>query len=507
MSERAAVTVVGIGDDGWDGLTETARAALQQAPMIVGSTRQLGLLPDLGVRRQPLPSPLLSQLDDLVASNPGLCLLASGDPMLHGLGATLARRLGAGRLRVLPAVSSVALACARLGWAGHEVDVVSLVTRPVEVVLPAVQPGGRAIVLCRDGGTPAALARLLADRGWGDSELTVLEHLGGEAEQVTGPLRAAAMGDGRYADLAVVALVGVPGRDAVVLPRIPGLPDDAYESDGQLTKPRGPGAGPGARSPPGPGSCCGTSAPAAAASGSSGCGSTPAAAPSRSNAARTGPSGSAATPPPSASPTWRSSAATPPRRCRACPAPDAVFVGGGVTADGLLETCWERLAPGGRLVANAVTLESEAVLHRWQRAVGGRPGAAGRQPRRPARRVHRLAARPPGHPVAGDPAVTVYFIGAGPGAPDLLTVRAQRLLAEAPVCLYAGSLVPPEVLAATRPAARLVDTADLDLDAITAELVAAHATGHDVARLHSGDPSIFSAVAEQMRRLDEAGVP
>ena len=154
MSGRAAVTVVGIGDDGWDGLTETARAALRQAPMIVGSTRQLALLPDLGVRRQPLPSPLLSQLDDLVASNPGLCLLASGDPMLHGLGATLARRLGAGRLRVLPAVSSVALACARLGWAGHEVDVVSLVSRPVEVVLPAVQPGGRAIVLCRDGGTP-----------------------------------------------------------------------------------------------------------------------------------------------------------------------------------------------------------------------------------------------------------------------------------------------------------------------------------------------------------------
>ena len=103
--------------------------------------------------------------------------------------------------------------------------------------------------------------------------------------------------------------------------------------------------------------------------------------------------------------------------------------------------------------------------------------------------------------------MTVWFVGAGPGAPDLLTVRAQRLLAEATVVLYAGSLVPPEVLAATRPGARLVDTADLDLDAITAELVAAHRAGHDVVRLHSGDPSIFSAVAEQARRLDEAGVP
>jgi precorrin-4/cobalt-precorrin-4 C11-methyltransferase len=103
--------------------------------------------------------------------------------------------------------------------------------------------------------------------------------------------------------------------------------------------------------------------------------------------------------------------------------------------------------------------------------------------------------------------MTVYFIGAGPGAPDLLTVRAQRLIGAAPVVLYAGSLVPPDVLAGARPGARLVDTAGLDLDQITAELVSAHRAGHDVARLHSGDPSIFSAVAEQARRLDAAGVP
>jgi precorrin-4/cobalt-precorrin-4 C11-methyltransferase len=103
--------------------------------------------------------------------------------------------------------------------------------------------------------------------------------------------------------------------------------------------------------------------------------------------------------------------------------------------------------------------------------------------------------------------MTVWFVGAGPGAPDLLTVRAQRLLAEAAVVLYAGSLVPAEILADTRSDARLVDTAGLDLDAIIGELVSAHASGHDVVRLHSGDPSIFSAVAEQARRLDAAGVP
>ncbi|GGU28494.1 precorrin-4 C(11)-methyltransferase [Streptomyces lavendofoliae] len=103
--------------------------------------------------------------------------------------------------------------------------------------------------------------------------------------------------------------------------------------------------------------------------------------------------------------------------------------------------------------------------------------------------------------------MTVYFIGAGPGAADLITVRGARTLASCRVCLYAGSLVPRELLAECPPDARLVDTARLDLDAITAELVRAHEEGHDVARLHSGDPSVFSAVAEQMRRLDAAGIP
>jgi precorrin-4/cobalt-precorrin-4 C11-methyltransferase len=103
--------------------------------------------------------------------------------------------------------------------------------------------------------------------------------------------------------------------------------------------------------------------------------------------------------------------------------------------------------------------------------------------------------------------MTVHFIGAGPGAADLVTVRAARIIAAAPVILYAGALVPRELLDTARADARLVDTADLDLDRITAELVAAHEAGLDVARLHSGDPSIYSAMAEQMRRLDAAGVP
>ncbi|GAA0472616.1 precorrin-4 C(11)-methyltransferase [Streptomyces sp. NPDC046215] len=103
--------------------------------------------------------------------------------------------------------------------------------------------------------------------------------------------------------------------------------------------------------------------------------------------------------------------------------------------------------------------------------------------------------------------MTVYFIGAGPGAADLITVRGARTLARCGVCLYAGSLVPRELLAECPPDARLVDTARMDLDAITEEFLAAHRAGQDVARLHSGDPAVFSAVAEQMRRLDAAGIP
>jgi precorrin-4/cobalt-precorrin-4 C11-methyltransferase len=117
-----------------------------------------------------------------------------------------------------------------------------------------------------------------------------------------------------------------------------------------------------------------------------------------------------------------------------------------------------------------------------------------------------MAAGDAGDPVGGDEVVTVYFIGAGPGAADLITVRGQRLLEQCPVCLYAGSIMPEDLLALCPPYARVVDTGPLTLDAIITEITGAHAAGHDVARLHSGDPSIYSAVAEQCRRLDTLGI-
>lgn len=364
------VTVVGIGADGWAGLTEAARQALRAAAVIVGSSRQLALLPDLGARCVPLPSPLLEHLDDLVADNPGLCLLASGDPTLHGIGATLARRLGPGRLRILPAVSSVSLACARLGWPQQEVTVLSLVSRPAEAVLAALQPGARLLVLCRDRQTPALMARLLAKAGWGESELIVLEQLGGPRERVTSRQPADGFEGTGVDDLCVLAVTARPGAAARATTRAAGLPDDAYETDGQLTR-RELRALALAVLRPGPGQLLWD---VGAGSGSVGIEWMRADPLARAiavearadRAARAGRNAAAL-----GVPGLRVIAGAAPAALAGLPEPDAIFVGGGLTADGLIETCWQRLRSGGRLVAHSVTMESEALLHRWRQAQGG----------------------------------------------------------------------------------------------------------------------------------------
>jgi precorrin-6Y C5,15-methyltransferase (decarboxylating) len=366
----AQVTVVGIGADGWGGLTEAARAALREAAVITGSSRQLALLPGLGARLLPLPSPLLAHLDDLIRDNPGICVLASGDPMLNGIGATLAGRLGPGRLRIVPAVSSAALACARLGWPEHEVTVVSLVARPPETILAALQPGARLLVLCRDASTPALAAKLLTDAGWGASELTVLEQLGGPAERVSATQPASELTPGGYDDLCVLAVTPHPAPGARATTRVPGLPDDAYESDGQLTR-RELRALALAALQPSPGQLLWD---IGAGSGSIGIEWMRADPLARAVAVEARPDRAARAGRNAAAlgvPALQVITGSAPGALAALPAPDAVFVGGGLTAARVLETCWQRLRPGGRLVAHAVTIESETVLHQWQQAEGG----------------------------------------------------------------------------------------------------------------------------------------
>ncbi|RCG22778.1 precorrin-6y C5,15-methyltransferase (decarboxylating) subunit CbiE [Sphaerisporangium album] len=364
------VVVVGIGADGWDGLPDPARREIQACEVLMGSARQLALLPETGAERVVWPSPMLPAVRGLLAEREdrAVCVLASGDPMLHGVGTTLARMLGPERVRVLPHPSSVSLACARMGWPVEDTRVVSLVGRPVELVNRVLHPAARVLVLSAGADSPARVARLLASRGYGASAMTVLERLGGPAERlVTGT---AAKWDAVVDPLNVVALECRADPGVTALPGVPGLPDEAFEHDGQLTKREvravtlsclaplpgqvlwdvGAGAGSVAiewmRVHP---ACRAVAVEARA-----------------DRATRIARNADAL-----GVPTLRVVTGAAPEALAGLEAPDAVFVGGGATVPGVLETCWDVLGGGGRLVVNAVTVESEAVLAAWHARHGG----------------------------------------------------------------------------------------------------------------------------------------
>jgi len=365
-----AVTVVGIGADGWAGLPEPARQLVRAADVLLGSARQLDLLPEPAGERVAWPSPLLPALPGLLDEHKGraVCVLASGDPLLFGIGTTLIRLLGPGAVRVVPHASSISLACARLGWPVDTVEVVSAVGRPVELVHPVVQPGARVLVLSADGDTPAAVAALLTARGYGASELTVLEQLGGPAGRaVTGT---AATWTGVCDGLNVVAVRCVADPGAALLPTVPGLPDDAFTHDGQLTK-REVRAITLARLAPVPGQLLwdvGAGAGSVAiewARAHRACRAVAVeqradrAARITANARALGVPGIVVV------------HGDAPDALVDLPPPSAVFVGGGATVPGVIERCWDALLPGGRLVVNAVTVESELVVAGWHGRLGG----------------------------------------------------------------------------------------------------------------------------------------
>lgn len=363
------LTVVGIGEDGWAGLGEAARQALGEASRIIGSERQLALLPDqLQSRGEAWPSPFSLQP---VMSRRGtpLCVLASGDPMFYGIGATLARQLNPEEMRVFSAPSSVSLAAARLGWPLQEVEVVSLVARPLAALNSRISRGTRLLILSNDGTSPAQVAQLLTSRGFGASRLTALEHLGGERERRVDSL-AAEWSFGAIADLNLLAVECVADSDAACVPLTPGLADHFYLHDGQLTK-RDVRAVTLARLAPMSGELlwdvgagCGSigiewmrahpSCRAIAVEADAG-----RQAHIEHNRAALGV------------PALSLVAGRAPEALAGLPAPDAIFIGGGVTVPGVMEHCWASLKPGGRLLANAVTLQSEAMLMSWRERIGG----------------------------------------------------------------------------------------------------------------------------------------
>lgn len=355
------IVVVGIGADGMAGLSDQARTELHSATVIYGARRQLDLLDDAvtGQRRE-WPSPMLPALHSLPVDD-RIHVVASGDPLMHGIGGTLVRLHGAQHVHVLPHVSCVTLACARMGWNVHDTEVISLVTAPTHT---AVRRGGQAIVLSQGRSTPKALATLLAAHGRGDSEFSVLEQLGGPAERCRD---ATAYAWAHQAcedidDLNVIAVRYLPDE------RMAPLPDDVFAHDGQITR-HGIRAVTLAALHPRPGERLWD---VGAGSGSiavewcrAGQGCTAVAFEQDEkrceniefNAAAFGVTievrGQA--------PDHFDGAATP----------DAIFIGGGLTRPGLLDACLDRLPKGGRLVANTVTAESESLVLQAYARLGG----------------------------------------------------------------------------------------------------------------------------------------
>lgn len=365
------IVVVGIGADGWDGLAPRAQAAVRDAEVLMGSTRQLALIPESDATRVTWPSPMLPALPGLFDEHRErrVCVLASGDPMFHGIGVTLGRVLGPERLHVIAHPSSVSLACARLGWPLHETTTVSLVNRDVATLAASLVGGQRVLVLANDEHTPAAVAQLLTERGFGASTLVVLEQLGGSAEHVVDGIAGTwhrEPGD----PLNVIALELRASDAALRLTPTPGLPDAAYRGDGQMTKHEVRALTLSALAPA-PGELLWDVGGGSGTIGIEWMRSDPrcrAVAFERENArvaqivdnaSRLGV------------PTLRVLGAAPAAFADEASIPDAVFVGGGVTQDGMLDACWTRLRPGGRMVVNAVTAESESLVLQWHARFGG----------------------------------------------------------------------------------------------------------------------------------------
>ncbi len=354
----AWLAVVGIGEDGLAGLGSRARGLIDSAEVLVGGRRHLAMVAEDGRTRLTWPSPLEAALDSILALRPRpVCVLATGDPMHYGVGVLLARRVPRADMVVAPAPDSFALACAELGWPRADVETLTLHGRPVDALAAYLRPCARLLALSRDGTTPASVARYLTEHGFGDSRMTALEHMGGPKQRRLDDLAR----DWPRAPTADLNTLAIECSGTGGLPCAPGLPDDTYDHDGQITKREVRAAAISALAPaPGAllwdvGAGAGSIAvewlradrrcrAVAIERDAERC------ARIRRNAAALG------------APRLAVVAGTAPRALAGLDAPDAVFIGGGVADDGLWDICREALKPRGRLVANAVTIAGETRL-------------------------------------------------------------------------------------------------------------------------------------------------
>lgn len=402
------LSVVGIGEDGMDALSPAARALIGTAETLIGGARHLAMVPPGRAERLAWRQPLTDTFDDIAARRGRrVVVLASGDPLWYGVAAALLRRFSAEEMTILPQPSAFSRAAARLGWPLAECTMLSLHGRPLDALRLHLAPGARLLLLANDRQTPGQVAALLTATGWGPSRIAVLEHLGGPLEAIrTG--KADEWRTECRADLNTVAVECVAGSEARPLSRLAGLPDDAFEHDGQLTKREVRAVTLATLAPlPGErlwdiGAGCGSIAIEWLRASERGAAiavekdSARAAVIAR-NAAMLG------------APGLHLIAGSAPAALDRIPAelapPDAIFVGGGIGDAAMLPALWAGLRPGGRLVANAVSLAGEAALLAWQARHGGElrriavsraAPLGGQQAWRPLLPVTQLAAIKPG---------------------------------------------------------------------------------------------------------------
>ena len=364
------LAVIGIGAEGIEGLMPAARALVDAAEVLVGSARHLAMIPPGPTPRMTWRNPLVETMRDIAAHRGRrVVVLASGDPLWHGVGTTLLRHFERDEMIVLPHSSAYSLAAARMRWPLAECTTLTLHGRPIERLALFLTPGARLLILSEDGSTPERVSDFLAARGWGESRLTALEAMGGGAEHRREGLARDWL-HGRIADLNTLAVECVAGPGARPLSHMAGLPDDAFRHDGQITK-RTVRAATLAALAPLPGERLWD---VGAGAGSiaiewlrGGGGSAMALERESSRTALIAENAALLGVPELAIVTGEAPAAL-----AGLPAPDAVFLGGGLATPGLFEAAWRALKPGGRLVANAVTLEGEARLLAWHQAHGGR---------------------------------------------------------------------------------------------------------------------------------------
>ena len=368
---RRWLSIIGVGEDGVEGLSAAARQAVADAEIVFGGRRHLRLLASL-IRGEtvPWPSPIrsaLPRIEELRGRR--VAVLASGDPFHHGIGSVVAEVVRAEETAVFGAPSSFSLAAGRMGWAVQDAGLISLCGHPVETLLPHLQPSRRLIVLSADETTPNAVARLMSGRGFGASQIAVLEALGGPSERIR-TRRADAFDLADIARLNTMAITVSAASGARTIPVGAGLDDGWFESDGMLTKREIRAVTLSSLAPRAGdllwdiGTGSGSVAiewllahPANRAIGVER--REDRASRARENAIALGV------------PRLEVVVGEAPVALGSLPEPDAVFVGGGLAREGVLEAAWQALPPGGRLVANSVTLESDLLLGAFVGKAGG----------------------------------------------------------------------------------------------------------------------------------------